>query len=81
MPPLAPRGGRPYSLKSEQTMAIQDPPEMGMEKRLLLAMVLSMAILFLVPYFTGAPPPLPAPEPAFEVEELDPPAVSRELPR
>jgi YidC/Oxa1 family membrane protein insertase len=62
-------------------MAIQDPPEMGMEKRLLLAMVLSMAILFLVPYFTGAPPPLPAPEPAVEVEELAPPAVSRELPQ
>lgn len=62
-------------------MAIQDPPEMGMEKRLLLAMVLSMAILFLVPYFTGAPPPLPAPEPAVEVEELAPPAVSREVPQ
>ncbi|MEE8462797.1 MAG: membrane protein insertase YidC [Acidobacteriota bacterium] len=62
-------------------MAIQDPPEMGMEKRLLLAMVLSMAILFLVPYFTGGPPPLPAPEPAVEVEELGPPAVSRELPQ
>jgi len=62
-------------------MAIQDPPEMGMEKRLLLAMVLSMAILFLVPYFTGAPPPLPAPEPAVEVEELAPPTVRRELPQ
>ena len=62
-------------------MAFQDPPEMGMEKRLLLAMVLSMAILFLVPYFTGAPPPLTAPEPAVEVEELAPPAISRELPR
>ncbi len=62
-------------------MAIQDPPEMGMEKRLLLAMVLSMAILFLVPYFTGAPPPLPATEPAVEVEELAPPVVSRELPQ
>ena len=62
-------------------MAIQDPPEIGMEKRLLLAMVLSMAILFLVPYFTGAPPPLPAPEPAVEVEELAPPPVRRELPQ
>ena len=60
-------------------MAIQDPFEMGMEKRLLLAMVLSMAILFLVPYFTSAPPPLPAREPPVEVEELAPPAVSREL--
>ncbi len=62
-------------------MAIQDRHEMGMEKRLLLAMVLSMAILFLVPYFTGAPPPLPAPEPAVEVEELAPLVASRELPK
>ena len=62
-------------------MAIQDPHEMGMEKRLLLAMVLSMAILFLVPYFTRGPAPLPPPEPVVEVEEPAPPAVSRELPQ
>ena len=62
-------------------MAIQDLPEMGMEKRLLLAMVLSMAILFLVPYSTGALPPLPAPEPAVESEALPPPSLSRELPQ
>ncbi len=61
-------------------MAIQDPHEMGMEKRLLLAMVLSMAILFLVPYFTRAPALLPAPEPVVEALEPAPPAISRELP-
>ncbi len=58
-------------------MAIQDPHEMGMEKRLLLAMVLSMAILFLVPYFTRAPAPPPTREPVVEAEEPVRPAASR----
>ncbi len=61
-------------------MALQDPPEMGMEKRLLLAMVLSMAILFLVPYLYREPAPLPAAEPTVEAEEPGQPSVSRELP-
>ena len=49
-------------------MAIQDPAEMGMEKRLLLAMVLSMAVLLLF-QLSRQPSPPPA-EPAVEVEEL-----------
>jgi YidC/Oxa1 family membrane protein insertase len=49
-------------------MAIQDLPEMGMEKRLLLAMVLSMAVLLLVPYFYREPAPPPA-EPVVEPQE------------
>ncbi len=59
-------------------MAIQDPHEMGMEKRLLLAMVLSMAVLFLVPYFYREAAPLPPAEPVVEAQESTPPA--RELP-
>ena len=62
-------------------MAIQDPSEMGMEKRLLLAMVLSMAILFLVPYFTRAPAPVPPPAPVVEAEEPAALAVRREPPQ
>ena len=53
-------------------MAIQDPPEMGMEKRLLLAMVLSMAVLLLVPYFyreaEGPPPAEPVVEPQEQIQ-------------
>lgn len=61
-------------------MAIQDPHEIGMEKRLLLAMVLSMVILFLVPYFSRAPAPLPPPEPVVEAQEPAQPVVGREPP-
>ncbi|MEE8122387.1 MAG: membrane protein insertase YidC, partial [Anaerolineales bacterium] len=49
-------------------MAIQDPAEMGMEKRLLLAMVLSMAVLLL--FQLSRQPSPPHAEPAVEVEEL-----------
>ena len=63
-------------------MAIQDPHEIGMEKRLLLAMVLSMAILFLVPYLYRKPAPLPPAEPVVVAQEpAAPAAVSRELPQ
>ena len=61
-------------------MAVQDPTEMGLEKRLLLAMVLSMVILFLVPYLYREPAPLPPAEPVVEAEKPGPPVVSRELP-
>ena len=60
-------------------MAIQDPHEMDMEKRLLLAMVLSMAVLFLASYFYQSPTPLPpseeasvAAEPAGEPSQVEP---------
>lgn len=59
-------------------MAIQDPPEMGMEKRLLLAMVLSMAVLLLVPYLYRGPEPLPITEPEVEVEGAAQPAAQPE---
>ncbi len=62
-------------------MAIQDPHEIDMEKRLLLAMVLSMAVLFLASYyFQGTQPPLAA-EDATEAEEaLRPAALGTEAP-
>lgn len=48
-------------------MAIQNPHEMDMEKRLLLAMVLSMAVLFLGSYlFQQTTPVTPAPLPIGE---------------
>ena len=60
-------------------MAIQDPHEMDMEKRLLVAMVLSMAVLFLASYFYQPPTPLPpseeasvAAEPAGEPSQVEP---------
>ena len=58
-------------------MAIQDPAEMGMEKRLLLAMVLSMAILFLVPFLYRESAPLPPPELVVEAQEPAPPEVAQ----
>jgi YidC/Oxa1 family membrane protein insertase len=58
-------------------MAIQDLPEMGMEKRLLLAMVLSMAVLLLVPYFYREPEPLSTPELEVEVEEAAQPEIAQ----
>ena len=64
-------------------MAIQGPNEMDMERRLLLAMVLSMAVLFLASYWYQPPPPLQpvgeAPlvvEPAEELSEVAPPPSS-----
>ena len=48
-------------------MAIQDPHEMDMERRLLLAMVLSMAVLFLASYYFQGTQPPPVAE---EVEEV-----------
>jgi len=63
-------------------MALQDLPEMGMEKRLLLAMVLSMAVLLLVPYLYREPAPLPAVEPVVEPqEEAQPEAAQAPLER
>lgn len=49
-------------------MAIQDPSDNEMERRLLLAMVLSMAVLFLVPYFYNKVSP-PAPRQPIGAEE------------
>ncbi len=61
-------------------MAIPDLPEMDMEKRLLLAMVLSMAVLFLFLYRQPPQPPQPPPtEQAIEVEETSPSDSGREL--
>jgi len=63
-------------------MALQDLPEMGMEKRLLLAMVLSMAVLLLVPYLYREPAPLPTVEPVVEPqEEAQPEAAQAPLER
>ncbi len=51
-------------------MAIRDPNEMDMERRLLLAMVLSMAVLFLASYwYQPPPPPMQFPEGPTEVTE------------
>ncbi len=62
-------------------MAIQDLPEMDMEKRLLLAMVLSMAVLFLFLYRQPPQPPQPPPaEQAIEIEEPGPSDSGQELP-
>ncbi len=60
-------------------MAIQDPPEMGMEKRLLLAMVLSMAVLLLVPYFFREPALLPPAEPVVEPQEQIQPETAAQV--
>ena len=71
-------------------MAIQNPNETDMEKRLLLAMVLSMAVLFLASYWYQPPPPPLKPvgeaplavEPAEELSEVAPPpgSVMPEMP-
>ncbi len=58
-------------------MAIPDLPEMDMEKRLLLAMVLSMAVLFLFLY--RQPPQPPPAQQAIEIEETSPSDSGREL--
>ena len=57
-------------------MGIQDSPEMGMEKRLLLAMVLSMAVLFLAQLYRQPAPPPPA-EPVVESQEQTQPEIAR----
>ena len=61
-------------------MALQQTPGNGMEKRLLVAMALSMAILFLVPYLYRETAPPPPAEPALETAEPAQLALSRELP-
>lgn len=58
-------------------MAIQDPHEIGMERRLLLAMVLSMAVLFLASYLyrpstPSGPPPEISPVATSSPLELSP---------
>jgi hypothetical protein len=40
----------------------QQPKEMSMELRLLLAFLLMGAVMFLTPYFIKTPPPQPAPK-------------------
>ncbi|MDA2930308.1 membrane protein insertase YidC [Acidobacteria bacterium AH-259-O06] len=62
-------------------MAIQDPHQVEMERRLLLAMVLSMAALFLAPYlYHKLYPPPPQREETRQVEEPAPAEIPPRVP-